>query len=71
MAVTPSFFMPKFKAEGGVTVFSNELLSIIFAKQELQELDCETQSRVVHAIERSMEEYEDEYKQQSLSATDE
>ena len=52
-------------------MFSDELLSIIFAKPELQELDCETQSSVVHAIERSMEEYEDEYKQQSLSATDE
>ena len=52
-------------------MFSDELLSIIFAKPELQELDCETQARVVHAIERSMEEYEDEYKQQSLSATDE
>ena len=52
-------------------MFSDELLSIIFAKPELQELDCETQSRVVHAIEISMEEYENEYKQQYLSATDE
>ena len=52
-------------------MFSDEFLSISFAKPELQELDCVTQSMVVHAIERSMEEYEDEYKQLSLSATDE
>ena len=47
-------------------MFSDELLSIIFAKPEPRELDCETQSRVVHAIERSMEEYENEYKKHSL-----
>ena len=52
-------------------MFSDELLSIIFVYLELQELDCEMQSRVVHAMDRSMEEYDNEYKQQSLSATDE
>lgn len=39
-------------------MFSDELLSNIFAQPELQELDCETQSNVVHAIERVVEEYQ-------------
>lgn len=58
MSFSVIFFVQKFNHKEVLLVFSDELLSKIFAQPELQELDCETQSDVVHAIERVMEEDE-------------
>lgn len=39
-------------------MFSDEILEKIFAKRELQSLDLQTQSAVIHAIEDVLEEAE-------------
>lgn len=37
-------------------MFSDEILTKIFSKRELQKLDLQTQSEIVHAIEDVLEE---------------
>lgn len=37
-------------------MFSDEILEKIFARKELQRLDLQTQSEVIHAIEEVLEE---------------
>ena len=39
-------------------MFSDEVLEKIFAREELQRLDLQTQSAVIHAIEEILEEEE-------------
>ena len=39
-------------------MFSDEVLEKIFAREELQRLDLQTQSSVIHAIEEILEEEE-------------
>ena len=39
-------------------MFSDEILTKIFSKRELQKLDLQTQSEIVHAIEDVLEEVE-------------
>lgn len=40
-------------------MFSDEVLEKIFMRKELQRLDLQTQSEVIHAIEDVLEEVED------------
>lgn len=40
-------------------MFSDEVLEKIFTRKELQRLDLQTQSEVIHAIEDVLEEVED------------
>lgn len=40
-------------------MFSDEVLEKIFARKELQRLDLQTQSEVIHAIEEVLEEKRD------------
>lgn len=40
-------------------MFSDEVLEKIFARKELQRLDLQTQSAVIHAIEEVLEEEKD------------
>ena len=40
-------------------MFSDEVLEKIFARKELQRLDLQTQSAVIHAIEEVLEEVKD------------
>lgn len=40
-------------------MFSDEILEKIFARKELQRLDLQTQSAVIHAIEEVLEEEKD------------
>nr|DAR47433.1 MAG TPA: hypothetical protein [Bacteriophage sp.] len=48
-------------------MFSDEVLEKIFMRKELQKLDLQTQSSVIHAIEEVLE--EENYGKQSLSDT--
>lgn len=49
-------------------MFSDAILEKIFARNELQRLDLQTQSCVIHAIEEVLEEAEND--KQSLSDTE-
>ncbi len=40
-------------------MFSDEILEKVFARKELQRLDLQTQSEVIHAIEEVLEEVMD------------
>ena len=41
-------------------MFSDEVLEKIFAREELQRLDLQTQSAVIHAIEEVLEEIKED-----------
>ena len=41
-------------------MFSDEILEKIFARKELQRLDLQTQSEVIHAIEKALEEVKED-----------
>lgn len=41
-------------------MFSDEVLEKIFARKELQRLDLQTQSEVIHAIEEILEEVKED-----------
>ena len=41
-------------------MFSDEVLEKIFARKELQRLDLQTQSEVIHAIEEVLEEVKED-----------
>ncbi len=43
-------------------MFSDETLEKIFARKELQRLDLQTQSAIIHAIEEVLEEVSDDDK---------
>ena len=58
MKVIFSFFMPKFKYKELVVMFSDSVLEKIFAMQDMQMLDLQTQSNIVHGMEKIMEEEE-------------
>lgn len=49
------FFMQKFNQKEGEDVFSDEILEKIFNRKEMQRLDLQTQSSVIHAIEEVLE----------------
>jgi hypothetical protein len=55
MSFVASFFMQKLKHKEGYTMFSDDVLEKIFAREELQRLDLQTQSAVIHAIEEVLE----------------
>ena len=48
--------MPEYRQKEGKRMFSDETLEKIFARKELQRLDLQTQSEVIHAIEEVLEE---------------
>ena len=58
MKVIFSFFMPKFKYKELIVMFSDAILEKIFAMQDMQMLDLQTQSNIVHGMEKIMEEEE-------------
>ena len=58
MNVIFSFFMPKFKYKELIVMFSDSVLEKIFAMQDMQMLDLQTQSNIVHGMEKIMEEEE-------------
>ena len=58
MKVIFSFFMPKFKYKELIVMFSDSVLEKIFAMQDMQMLDLQTQSNIVHGMEKIMEEEE-------------
>jgi hypothetical protein len=45
----------KFNQKEGDNVFSDEILEKIFNRKEMQRLDLQTQSSVIHAIEEVLE----------------
>lgn len=47
--------MKKFNQKEGDNVFSDEILEKIFNRKEMQRLDLQTQSSVIHAIEEVLE----------------
>lgn len=47
--------MQKFNQKEGDDVFSDEILEKIFNRKEMQRLDLQTQSSVIHAIEEVLE----------------
>ena len=47
--------MQKFNLKEGDNVFSDEILEKIFNRKEMQRLDLQTQSSVIHAIEEVLE----------------
>lgn len=47
--------MQKFNQKDGDNVFSDEILEKIFNRKEMQRLDLQTQSSVIHAIEEVLE----------------
>ena len=47
--------MQKFNQKEGENVFSDEILEKIFNRKEMQRLDLQTQSSVIHAIEEVLE----------------
>ena len=53
-----SFFMPKFKYKELIFMFSDSVLEKIFAMPDMQMLDLQTQSNIVHGMEKIMEEEE-------------
>lgn len=58
MKVIFSFFMQKFKYKELIFMFSDSVLEKIFAMQDMQMLDLQTQSNIVHGMEKIMEEEE-------------
>ena len=58
MKVIFSFFMPKFKYKELIVMFSASVLEKIFAMPDMQMLDLQTQSNIVHGMEKIMEEEE-------------
>ena len=48
-------------------MFSDEILEKIFARKELQRLDLQTQSEVIHAIEEVLEEEKEDLNDQKES----
>ena len=58
MKVIFSFFMPKFKYKELIFMFSDAVLEKIFAMPDMQMLDLQTQSNIVHGMEKIMEEEE-------------
>ena len=58
MKVIFSFFMQKFKYKELIFMFSDAILEKIFAMPDMQMLDLQTQSNIVHGIEKIMEEEE-------------
>ena len=58
MKVIFSFFMPKFKYKELIFMFSDLVLEKIFAMPDMQMLDLQTQSNIVHGMEKIMEEEE-------------
>ena len=58
MKVIFSFFMPKFKHKELIFMFSDSVLEKIFAMPDMQMLDLQTQSNIVHGMEKIMEEEE-------------
>ena len=58
MKVIFSFFMPKFKYKELIVMFSDSVLEKIFAMQDMQMLDLQTQSNIVHGMEKIMGEEE-------------
>lgn len=53
-------FMRQFKKKEVANMFSDETLEKIFLREELQRLDLQTQSDVIHAIAEVLEEVQDE-----------
>lgn len=47
--------MQKFNQKEGDNVFPDEILEKIFNRKEMQRLDLQTQSSVIHAIEEVLE----------------
>ena len=47
--------MQKFNQKEGDNVFSDEILEKIFNRKEMQRLDLQTQSSVIHAMEEVLE----------------
>ena len=47
--------MQKFNQKEGDNVFSDEILEKLFNRKEMQRLDLQTQSSVIHAIEEVLE----------------
>ena len=47
--------MQKFNQKEGDNVFTDEILEKIFNRKEMQRLDLQTQSSVIHAIEEVLE----------------
>ena len=47
--------MQKFNQKEGDNLFSDEILEKIFNRKEMQRLDLQTQSSVIHAIEEVLE----------------
>ena len=47
--------MQKFNQKEGDNVFSDEILEKFFNRKEMQRLDLQTQSSVIHAIEEVLE----------------
>ena len=58
MKVIFSFFMPKFSHKELIVMFSDAILEKIFAMPDMQMLDLQTQSNIVHGMEKIMEEEE-------------
>ena len=58
MKVIFSFFMLKFEYEELIFMFSDSVLEKIFAMPDMQMLDLQTQSNIVHGMEKIMEEEE-------------
>ena len=58
MKVIFSFFMSKFMYKELIFMFSDSVLEKIFAMQDMQMLDLQTQSNIVHGMEKIMEEEE-------------
>ena len=58
MKVIFSFFMPKFMYKELIFMFSDSVLEKIFAMPDMQMLDLQTQSNIVHGMEKIMEEEE-------------
>ena len=58
MKVIFSFFMQKFKYKELIFMFSDSVLEKIFAMPDMQMLDLQTQSNIVHGMEKIMEEEE-------------
>lgn len=53
--VSACFLLQKFNQKEGDNVFSDEILEKIFNRKEMQRLDLQTQSSVIHAIEEVLE----------------
>ena len=60
--------MQKFNQKEGDNVFSDEILEKIFNRKEMQRLDLQTQSSVIHAIEEVLEGEKQNADEQPVSA---